>query len=311
MTTPHVKSLLAALRQRASVVARLANHLPRGAYLRQLSYWLVMGKFSHALAAVARPRLERKDNASVIWSKIQVAFNDVARSITGARRRDHITIKDLLDLAGIESANKMVVKAIAAETWSCYHSNDKKDGAQNHVGSILFTNNKTATAKTTRSARTGQITVPLQGGDSFVTHAANVWNWSVMLRVAPTKAAAKKAASDLASLSPLQSRSCGILPPACGSWGVYCGTWGVSQGTQQTSPSRALLLSPPQAAGKGRRKSASASPSARNKQGFTWLCLLLHQRRMSRSIRPSVSKGKEPRRGSVRTAEKLCVTKRR
>jgi hypothetical protein len=44
-TTPHVRSLLAAVRQRASVVARLANHLPRGTYLRQLSYGLVMGKF--------------------------------------------------------------------------------------------------------------------------------------------------------------------------------------------------------------------------------------------------------------------------
>jgi hypothetical protein len=132
-----------------------------------------------------------------------VAINDVARSITGARRRDHVAIKDLLDLAGIESANRMVVKAIAAETWSCYHSDDGKDGARNHVGSILFSDNKTATAKTTRSAKTGQITVPLRGGDTFVTHAANVWNRSVSLRAAPTKTAAKKAASDLASLSPL------------------------------------------------------------------------------------------------------------
>jgi hypothetical protein len=64
-TTPHIKSLIPAVRQRASVVARLANHLPRGAYLRQLSYGLFMGKFSHALAAVARPRLEHEDNASV------------------------------------------------------------------------------------------------------------------------------------------------------------------------------------------------------------------------------------------------------
>jgi hypothetical protein len=132
-----------------------------------------------------------------------VAFHDVARSITGARRRNHVTIKDLLDLAGIESANRMVVKAITAETWSCYHSGDGKDGARNHVGMILFIVNKTSTAKTTQSARTGPITVPLRGGDTFITHAANVWNWSVKLRAAPTKAAAKKAASDLASLSPL------------------------------------------------------------------------------------------------------------
>jgi hypothetical protein len=97
----------------------------------------------------------------------------------------------------------MVVKAITAETWSCYHSDDEKDGARNHVGSILFTDNKTATAKTNRSARTGQITVPLRGGDTFVTHAAHVWNRSATLRHAPTKAAAKKAASDLTNLSPL------------------------------------------------------------------------------------------------------------
>jgi hypothetical protein len=135
-----------------------------------LSYRLVMGKFSHALAAVARPRLEHEDNASVTWSKIQVAFNDVARSITGARRRDHVTIKDLLNLAGIGSANRMVVKAIAAETWSCYHSDDGKDGARNHVSSILFTDKKTATAKTTRSAKTRQIMVPLRGGGQHLFH---------------------------------------------------------------------------------------------------------------------------------------------
>jgi hypothetical protein len=202
-TSPHIKSLLAAVRQQASVVARLANHLPRGAYLRQLSYGLVMGKFLHALAAVARPRLAQEDNASFTWTKIPVAFNDVAQIITGARRRYHVTVKDLLDLAGIESANRMVVKAIAAETWSCYHSDDGKDGTRNHVGRILFSDKRTATAKTTRSAKTKQIAVPLRGGNTFVTQAAHVWNRSALLRAAPTKAAAKKAASDLASLSPL------------------------------------------------------------------------------------------------------------
>jgi hypothetical protein len=87
---------------------------------------------------VARPRLEPEDNASVIWSGIQQAFNDVAWSITGARRRDHVKIEDLLAQAGLVSANRMVVKAVTAETWSCFHSDDGKDGARNHVGRILF-----------------------------------------------------------------------------------------------------------------------------------------------------------------------------
>jgi hypothetical protein len=163
-------------------------------YLRQLSYGLVVGKFSHALAAVARPRLEQEDNASVVWSGIQVALNDVARSITSTRRRDHVNIEDLLAQAGLESANRMVVKNIAAD------SDVRRDGSRNHVGRIFFSDKRTATAKTTRSAKTGQVEVPLRGGDTFVTHAAHLWNRSATLRQATTKAKAKKAASDLAGL---------------------------------------------------------------------------------------------------------------
>jgi hypothetical protein len=132
-----------------------------------------------------------------------VALNNVARSITGKRRRDHVGIKDLLAQAGLESANRMVVKAIAAETWGCFHSDDGRKGARNYVGRLLFSDKRTATAKTTRSAKTGQIEVPLSGGDTFITHAAHVWNRSATLRQATTKAKAKKAASDMAGLSPL------------------------------------------------------------------------------------------------------------
>jgi hypothetical protein len=54
----------------------------------------------------------------------------------------------------------------------CSHSNDGKDGARNHVSCLMFKDNKTDTAKKTRSARTGQITVPPRGGDTFITPAA-------------------------------------------------------------------------------------------------------------------------------------------
>jgi hypothetical protein len=139
----------------------------------------------------------------VVWSRIQVALNDVARSITGTRRRDHVRIEDLLSQAGLESANRMVVKAIAAETWSCFHSDDGGNGARNHIGRLLFSDRRTDLAKTTRSAKTGLVEVPLRGGDTFVTHAAHVWNGSAPLRQATTKAKAKKAASDFSSQTPL------------------------------------------------------------------------------------------------------------
>jgi hypothetical protein len=114
------------------VVSRLANHLPRGQYLRQLAYGLIVGKFSQALGAVARPRLPNADiNASTTWSKIQVAFNNVAMSITGVRLQDRVSISDLLDLAGIPSVNRMVVKAVSMEAWMCSTSTDGKEGVRN------------------------------------------------------------------------------------------------------------------------------------------------------------------------------------
>jgi hypothetical protein len=139
----------------------------------------------------------------VIWGGIQVAFNNVARSITGARRRDHVRIEDLLAQAFLESTNRMVVKAVTAKTWSCFHSDDGGNGARNHVGRLLFSDRRTGLAKTTRSVKTGLVEVPLRRGDTFVTHVAHVWNGSAPLRQATTKAKAKKAASDFASLAPL------------------------------------------------------------------------------------------------------------
>jgi hypothetical protein len=95
----------------------------------------------------------------------------------------------------------MVVKAIAAETWGCFHSNDGRNDARNHVGRLLFSDKRTGTAKTTRLAKTGLVEVPLRGGNTFLTHAAHVWIRSATLRQATTKAKAKKAASDFASLT--------------------------------------------------------------------------------------------------------------
>jgi hypothetical protein len=54
----HNEMVAAAVRQRASTIACLSHHLPRGAYLRQLATGLVNGKILHAPAAVTTPRLE-------------------------------------------------------------------------------------------------------------------------------------------------------------------------------------------------------------------------------------------------------------
>jgi hypothetical protein len=56
-TSPHDTSVSRSARQHAALIARLAHHLPRGEYLRQLARGLVILKIGFALAAVVAPRL--------------------------------------------------------------------------------------------------------------------------------------------------------------------------------------------------------------------------------------------------------------
>jgi hypothetical protein len=86
-TAKHEKALVAAVRQRASVIKRISNHLPRGENIRQLSTGLVVGKMSCALLAVYTPSLAattgtEATKANAAYKAVQVAMNNVARSVT-------------------------------------------------------------------------------------------------------------------------------------------------------------------------------------------------------------------------------------
>jgi hypothetical protein len=162
-------------RQRAYLVARLAHHLPRGHYLRTLASGLVLGKIAHAFPAVATPRLSPQEAQNSAYAATQVAVNDVARTITGTKRSDHVRLDVLLRNAGIPSLNHKLVKAVAMETWAAYHSTDGVDGARNPVGSLLF---GYPTGRTSRATVAGIIPVPMPGSGTFTTNAARIWNAS-------------------------------------------------------------------------------------------------------------------------------------
>jgi hypothetical protein len=133
-TSPHNTSVAKSARQRATLIARLAHHLPRGEYLRLLARGLVIGKISFALAAVVAPRLgNREDPLSAAYKSVQVAINDVARSITGTKRIDHVKIPSLRYRAGLPSVNELAVRAVAMESWKANHSLDGKNGERNPI----------------------------------------------------------------------------------------------------------------------------------------------------------------------------------
>jgi hypothetical protein len=142
-TTPHEAHVAASARQKASLVARLGHHVPQGKFLRQLAMGLFGGKVSHALAAVVAPRLRVEDKENNKLKSVQTAQNDVAGTVTGHKRSDHVTVADLLTMAYMQSLNSMVITAVALETWSAFHSSDSIDGARNPLGVAIFGNDNT------------------------------------------------------------------------------------------------------------------------------------------------------------------------
>jgi hypothetical protein len=193
-----------AVRSRASLVLRLGHHLPRGQLLRQVATGLVGGKISYALAAVATPRLTGK--ASGDMAELQIACNDVARTITGGHRNDRTNDNTLLDKAQLPSINAMIVSAVGLEAWKANMSKDGGNGNRNPVGAILFGEKDNYTVseeqRSSRSATAGRIRVPLRGHDTFVAHAAAIWNECSTLRAAKSKGKARRAVSALARTMP-------------------------------------------------------------------------------------------------------------
>jgi hypothetical protein len=125
---PHAENMAKTTKQRAALIARLAQHLPRGQYLQQLASGLVLGKVSHALAAVAAPRL-RADTPTVAALKaVQVSVNNVARSITGVMRSDRVRVAELNAMANLPTINALVTRTVAMEAWAAFNSCDGNRG---------------------------------------------------------------------------------------------------------------------------------------------------------------------------------------
>jgi hypothetical protein len=101
---------------------------------------------------------------------------------------------------------------------------------------LLFTD-KTATAKTTWSARTGQITVPLRGVTPLSRTRPMCGTGRSRYPPRPRRWLQRRRLQILQiSHHSSQDPPCKTSPPACSSWGVPCGLWGVSCGTWGVSP---------------------------------------------------------------------------
>ncbi|QQP52158.1 Uncharacterized protein FKW44_004206 [Caligus rogercresseyi] len=189
-TVPHNITIAKAAAKRAALISRLAVHLPRGKYLRQLNKGLMIGKISFAAAAVTIPRLDNEcKGPNAAHRAIQIAINDAARSIFGCKRRDHIHVCDLLERAGLPSLNEVAAKAVALETWKCFYTNDGGGVARNPAGDFVFPIPRRPMRSTTPVAYPHGREMA-----TFACHAISVWNMYKALRSATTLHAARTAA---------------------------------------------------------------------------------------------------------------------
>jgi hypothetical protein len=96
----------------------------------------------------------------------------------------------------------MIVTAVGLEleAWKANMSKDGGNGDRNPVGAILFGKRDEHTVseeqRLSRYATAGWIRVPLRGHDTFVAHAAAIWNECPTLRAAKSMGEARRAVSE-------------------------------------------------------------------------------------------------------------------
>jgi hypothetical protein len=163
-----------------------------------------MGKLAHCLPVVARLRLPGSTRLiPEALASVQVAINNMARSISGYRREDHIPIKDLLEGAKLMLLNQLVVRATAIAAWNAHVSDNGVDGLRNPVGDLMFGNGNAPKVRPTRATAAGEVRVPTRGMDTLVTHALETWNTCAELSDSKSMAEANRATTNLSRKSPL------------------------------------------------------------------------------------------------------------
>jgi hypothetical protein len=202
---PHNIKVTISLQQRAGLIRCLRHYIPRGQLLNQIASGLSLGKLQADLAVTSTPRFSDEDKTSSTAAAQQVALNDTARALTGCRRKDHIPIQTLLYKAGLESVNRLAVRATAVEAWKALKSGDGPGGVQNPLGVLLFEGQETGTTTTTtRAVSSGLFRLPPPSRSAYLSRAGlKALNMSKDLREATSIGMAKSAARRLARACPL------------------------------------------------------------------------------------------------------------
>ena len=144
-------------------------------------------------------------SSSQALKDIQVALNDVAWTITGAKRSDRTPVPVLLKSPGIPSSNTVVVRSLALETWKAYRSCDGRGCEKKTLGKAIFnTNKRSLVSHVTRSSAQELVPLPFpMAAQSTMLMAVGLWNSYRGLKEANTLSAAQNIARAVSASAPI------------------------------------------------------------------------------------------------------------
>ncbi len=199
--TSFLKAQASATRRIRGAISALSRHLPSDV-VTKVARALVIGKSGYGVAATIPPRLKESDPLCSAVNTLQIAINDIARSVTGTTRKDKLQVTELLQRSALPSLNKLTVRNVALETWKAIRVRDGPDGQPNPLGCLIGEPGRGC--RLTRNVAAGHLPPPLKCAmPTFVWYSYLLWNSHSCLREATTLSAAKKAADKISEVVPL------------------------------------------------------------------------------------------------------------
>ena len=173
------------LRRRLGVIRRLKCQISRGKLLNEVAQSLFVGRLQ-CNAWITRPaRVSQEGEQPSSRDKAQILLNEVARTLLGVRRADHVRTEDLMDRAKLPTLNEIVVRQAALNAWKAVNG-----GTLSEL--LLPYDSRTRGAE-------GNLRKPVSRRCLATSNMANCWNAHEPLRNAKTIGEARSAARKLAN----------------------------------------------------------------------------------------------------------------
>ncbi len=198
--TPHLKAMGGAARSLLALTRRLLLHLPRVRQVQDIVRSLVVGKLCYG-SILFSPRLSQTDPTCQLIQSLQTSVNDIARLRLGVSRADCVPVAQLLEDTKMPVINHIVIRTILCESWKCLRSSDGPSHGMNPLGALMSLPPST---RPTRSTSAGDLVLPLRvKANTFIWHAAKLYNEVPSLRSARSLAAARRIAEDYSRAAPI------------------------------------------------------------------------------------------------------------